>query len=43
MPPRPMVNINDGIGSIEVGFNESTEESSIKSCIENVGCKIDNL
>ena len=38
-----MVNIDAGRGLIEVGFNESTNENSIKSCIENVGCKIDSL
>lgn len=34
------VNIDATRGSIEVGFNQSTDEDSIKSCIENVGCKI---
>lgn len=34
------VNIDATRGSIEVGYNESTDETSIKSCIENVGCKI---
>lgn len=38
-----MVNIDAGNGSIEVGYNQSADESTIKSCIENVGCKIDNL
>lgn len=35
-----MVNIDAARGSIEVGCNESTDENSIKSCIENVGCNI---
>ena len=35
-----MVNIDAARGSIEVGYNESTDEDSIKSCIENVGCNI---
>lgn len=37
------VNIDVGRGSIEVGYNKSTEESTIKSCIENVGCKIESF
>lgn len=36
------VNIDAGRGSIEVAYNKSTDESTIKSCIENVGCKIEN-
>jgi hypothetical protein len=35
-----MVNIDAARGSIEVGYNQSTDENSIKSCIENVGCTI---
>ena len=35
-----MVNIDAARGSIEVGYNKSTDEDSIKSCIENVGCNI---
>lgn len=35
-----MVNIDVARGSIEVGYNESTDEDSIKSCIESVGCNI---
>ncbi|WP_367569203.1 heavy metal transporter [Lacrimispora sp.] len=35
-----MVNIDAARGSIEVGYNESTDENLIKSCIENVGCNI---
>lgn len=35
-----MVNIDVVRGSIEVGYNESTDENSIISCIENVGCNI---
>ncbi len=38
-----MVNVDAGRDSIEVGYNEATDESTIKSCIENVGCKIENL
>ncbi len=37
-----MVNIDGGRDTIEVGYNEETDESTIKSCIENVGCKIEN-
>jgi copper chaperone CopZ len=37
-----MVNIDTGRSSIEVGYNQATDESRIKSCIENVGCKIEN-
>lgn len=36
-----MVNVDMGRSTIEVGYNEETDENSIKSCIENVGCKID--
>lgn len=35
-----MVNIDAGRGSIEIGYNQSTDENTIKSCIENVGCEI---
>ncbi|MDW2798956.1 heavy metal transporter [Clostridium boliviensis] len=35
-----MINIDAGRGSIEVGYNQSTDENSIKSCIETVGCEI---
>lgn len=35
-----MVNVDVASESVEVGFNESTDENSIKSCIENVGCSI---
>lgn len=35
-----MVNVDLGRSSIEVGFNEKTQESSIKDGIEHVGCKI---
>lgn len=38
-----MVNIDAGSSSIQVGYNESTDENTIRSCIENVGCKIENL
>ncbi|WP_394522319.1 heavy-metal-associated domain-containing protein [Lacrimispora sp. JR3] len=37
-----MVNVDAARESIEVGYNESTDENSIKSCIENVGCSIKN-
>jgi len=36
-----MVNVDLGRGSIEVGYNESTDEAQIKECIEHVGCKIE--
>lgn len=36
-----MVNIDMGRSTIEVGYNEKTDENCIKSCIENVGCQID--
>lgn len=35
-----MINVDLGRGSIEVGFNDAASESNIRSCIENVGCKI---
>lgn len=37
-----MVNIDAARGSIEIGYNQSTDENSIRSCIENVGCNILN-
>ncbi|WP_330389641.1 heavy-metal-associated domain-containing protein [Cellulosilyticum sp. I15G10I2] len=36
-----MVNVDLGRGSIEVGYNEATQESEIIQCIEHIGCKID--
>lgn len=36
-----MINIDLGRGSIEVGYDESVDESIIKHCIEQVGCKIE--
>jgi copper chaperone len=36
-----MVNVDFRRGSIEVGYNEFTDESQIKHCIENVGCRIE--
>lgn len=36
-----MVNVDLARSSIEVGFDESIDESTIKKCIENVGCKIE--
>jgi len=35
-----MVNVDLGRGSIEVGYQQPTEESEIERCIEHVGCKI---
>lgn len=37
-----MVNVDMGRSTIEVGYNKATDENSIKSCIENVGCKIES-
>lgn len=36
-----MVNVDFNRGSIEVGYNEFTDESEIKQCIEQVGCRIE--
>ena len=36
-----MINVDLGRGSIEVGYNEATNESEIRACIENVGCHIE--
>lgn len=36
-----MVNIDLGRGSIEVGYDDATDISLIKRCIENIGCKIE--
>ena len=36
-----MVNVDLGECSIEIGFNDSTNESTIKACIENTGCQIE--
>lgn len=36
-----MVNIDLARSSVEVGFNESTEESEIKECIELAGGRIE--
>ena len=35
-----MVNIDLGRSSIEVGYNESINEDTIKKCIEHAGCII---
>lgn len=35
-----MINVDLGEGSIEVGYNDSTSETSIRACIENTGCQI---
>ena len=37
-----MVNVDVARNSIEVGYSEETNESAIKSCIENIGCKIES-
>jgi len=36
-----MVNVDLARSSIEVGYDESLNESTIKQCIENVGCKFE--
>lgn len=36
-----MVNVDLGRGSIEVGYNEATQESEIRQCIEHIGCQIE--
>ncbi len=36
-----MVNVDLARSSIEVGYDESLDESTIKQCIENVGCKFE--
>ncbi|MBP1924796.1 copper chaperone CopZ [Sedimentibacter acidaminivorans] len=36
-----MVNVDLARSSIEVGYDESIDESTIKQCIENVGCKFE--
>lgn len=36
-----MVNIDMGKGSIEVGYDDATDVSLIRQCIEDVGCKIE--
>jgi len=36
-----MVNIDLGRGSIEVGYDDSTDVNQIRQCIETVGCKIE--
>jgi copper chaperone CopZ len=35
------VNVDLGRSSIEVGYNDSTNESEIKNGIEHVGCRIE--
>lgn len=35
------VNVDFNRGSVEVGFNELTDEGEIKQCIEHVGCRIE--
>lgn len=34
------VDVDVDRGSVLVGYNEKTDETSIKHCIENVGCTI---
>jgi copper chaperone len=36
-----MVNVDFARGSIEVGYNEFTDNSEIKQCIEQVGFRIE--
>ncbi len=38
-----MINIDAARGSIEVGYNQATDENTIKSCIENVGCNVTSV
>ena len=35
-----MINVDLGESSIEVGYNDSTTESTIRACIENTGFQI---
>lgn len=35
------INVDLGRGSIEVGYNDSTNENEIRNGIEHVGCKIE--
>ena len=35
-----MVNVDLGRGSIEVGYNSTTNSNVIRDCIEHVGCQI---
>lgn len=35
-----MINVDLGESSIEVGYNDSANESTIKACIKNTGCQI---
>lgn len=36
-----MINIDMGRSSVEVGYNESTNEGTIKECIEGTGCRVE--
>jgi len=36
-----MIKVDVGRVSIEVGYNKALDESKIKQCIENIGCKIE--
>ena len=36
-----MVNVDLGESSIEVGYDETISEETIKHCIEKVGCKVE--
>lgn len=33
------INVDLGRGTIEVGYNNRADESQIRDCIENVGCR----
>lgn len=35
------INVDLGRGSIEVGYNDSTNENEIRDGIEHVGCRIE--
>ena len=35
-----MVNVDLGRGTIEVGYNDKTDECCIKDCIQNCGCQV---
>lgn len=35
-----MVNVDSARGTVEVGYNDATNENTISNCIENMGCHI---
>lgn len=35
-----MVNVDSARGTVEVGYNDATNENAISNCIENMGCHI---